>query len=195
MSFADFPPAALSLTQVHALEKHLGDCARAVQIRRRWLQRQKGVAEGALSALPYEGGVDYETVFGACAEMVVGYVPLPVGVAGPLLLNGAHFQVSSTLVCAFRPLDPPPTAATHCLCLRRRSCPQPPLPQVPLATVEGALIASTRRGCKAITEAGGACARVVRQGMTRAPVLVFPSAMRACAFQERKKCSLGMSSL
>lgn len=123
------PPAALSLTQVHALEKHLGDCARAVQIRRRWLQRQKGVAEGALSALPYEGGVDYETVFGACAEMVVGYVPLPVGVAGPLLLNGAHFQVSSTLVCAFRPLDPPPTAATHC----RHPLPLPPPPLLPTA--------------------------------------------------------------
>ena len=35
--------------------------------------------------------------------------------------------------------------------------------QVPLATVEGALIASTRRGCKAITECGGASARVLKQ--------------------------------
>ena len=55
--------------------------------------------------------------------------------------------------------------------------------QVPMATVEGTLIASTRRGCKAITEAGGASAAVLQQGMTRAPVLQFPSAMRAAAFK------------
>ena len=52
-----------------------------------------------------------------------------------------------------------------------------------MATVEGTLIASTRRGCKAITESGGASAAVMQQGMTRAPVLQFPSAMRAAAFK------------
>jgi hydroxymethylglutaryl-CoA reductase (NADPH) len=41
---------------------------------------------------------------------------------------------------------------------------------LPLATSEGALVASVNRGCSAISAAGGATARVLKNGMTRAPV-------------------------
>ncbi|AKH98395.1 hydroxymethylglutaryl-CoA reductase (NADPH) [Halanaeroarchaeum sulfurireducens] len=41
---------------------------------------------------------------------------------------------------------------------------------LPLATTEGALVASINRGCSALDEAGGVTARVTKNGMTRAPV-------------------------
>ncbi|MEB2836454.1 MAG: hydroxymethylglutaryl-CoA reductase (NADPH) [Desulfurococcales archaeon] len=46
---------------------------------------------------------------------------------------------------------------------------------VPLATTEGALVASINRGMKAVTLSGGARVRVVKDGMARAPLIRTPS--------------------
>ncbi|XP_022928221.1 3-hydroxy-3-methylglutaryl-coenzyme A reductase 1-like [Cucurbita moschata] len=125
-------------TPSYSLESKLGDCARAAAIRREALQRITGKS---LYGLPLDG-FDYDSILGQCCEMPVGYVQIPVGIAGPLLLDGREFSV-------------------------------------PMATTEGCLVASTNRGCKAIHLSGGANSILLRDGMTRAPVVRFATAKRA----------------
>uniref|UniRef100_A0AB10JBP1 3-hydroxy-3-methylglutaryl coenzyme A reductase n=1 Tax=Cannabis sativa TaxID=3483 RepID=A0AB10JBP1_CANSA len=122
----------------YSLESKIGDCKRAAAIRREALQR---TTRRSLQGLPLEG-FDYESILGQCCEMPVGYVQIPVGIAGPLMLDGFEYSV-------------------------------------PMATTEGCLIASTNRGCKAIHLSGGASSVLLRDGMTRAPVVRFSSAKRA----------------
>jgi hydroxymethylglutaryl-CoA reductase (NADPH) len=50
---------------------------------------------------------------------------------------------------------------------------------IPLATTEGALVASISRGAKTITLSGGAFATVYRDGMTRAPLFKTANAKKA----------------
>ena len=124
--------------QQHQLENKLGDFTRAVSIRRRYVSN---ISSKGMESLPYHH-YNYQDVYGACCENVIGYIPIPVGVAGPILLDGKNFQI-------------------------------------PMATTEGCLIASTHRGCKAISESGGATSVLYNDGMTRAPLIRMPSAKRA----------------
>ncbi|CAN6554424.1 unnamed protein product [Malus baccata var. baccata] len=73
----------------YSLESKLGDCKRAAAIRREALQRITGKS---LTGLPLEG-FNYESILGQCCEMPVGYVQIPVGIAGPLMLDGREFSV------------------------------------------------------------------------------------------------------
>jgi hydroxymethylglutaryl-CoA reductase (NADPH) len=50
---------------------------------------------------------------------------------------------------------------------------------LPMATTEGALLASVNRGCSVVDRAGGATARVTAAGMTRAPVFRVESVVEA----------------
>ncbi|XP_057862731.1 3-hydroxy-3-methylglutaryl-coenzyme A reductase 1-like [Cryptomeria japonica] len=73
----------------YSLESSLGDCKRAASVRRSALEIMTG---RSLDGLPLEG-FDYQSILGQCCEMPVGYVQIPVGVAGPLLVNGLEYMV------------------------------------------------------------------------------------------------------
>ena len=62
------------------------------------------------------GQIDLQ-IYGACCENVLGVIPIPIGVAGPLVLDGKKYNV-------------------------------------PMATTEGCLVASTNRGCRALQVCG-----------------------------------------
>lgn len=67
----------------YALEKVLGDLERAVNIRRALISRDSLTKSLEGSLLPVKN-YHYDKVMGACCENVIGYMPIPVGVAGTI---------------------------------------------------------------------------------------------------------------
>ena len=115
-----------------------------------WLRARHALAERAAGEpLPHLGGlpVPPESARGN-VENMVGWAQVPVGLAGPLVLDGTH---------------------------GRREV------LVPLATTEGALVASTSRGMGLVAGTGGVRARVTRDELSQHPVLVYASAAEALA--------------
>ncbi|GJE93713.1 3-hydroxy-3-methylglutaryl-coenzyme A reductase [Phanerochaete sordida] len=76
----------------YALEKMLGDFERAVTIRRALISRASNTKTLEHSDVPMTG-YDYSRVMGACCENVIGYMPLPLGIAGPLKIDGVSFPI------------------------------------------------------------------------------------------------------
>lgn len=74
----------------------LASLTRAVKIRRTLVSRTNATAENSgqleSSKLPYQD-YNYENVHGACCENVIGYMPLPVGVAGPMVIDGKSYYL------------------------------------------------------------------------------------------------------
>ncbi|KPM09589.1 3-hydroxy-3-methylglutaryl-coenzyme A reductase-like protein [Sarcoptes scabiei] len=75
----------------YKLETLLGDAERGVSIRRRVIEKLAG-RESVLNDVPHNN-YNYNLVLGACCENVIGYMPVPLGVAGPLVLNGSQYYV------------------------------------------------------------------------------------------------------
>ncbi|KAJ3070066.1 3-hydroxy-3-methylglutaryl-coenzyme A (HMG-CoA) reductase isozyme [Podochytrium sp. JEL0797] len=75
----------------YALEKVLKDNLRAVEVRRDVLSNEIGLNLGD-SLLPFNH-YDYDKVHGVCCENVIGYTPIPIGVAGPLVVNGKPLYI------------------------------------------------------------------------------------------------------
>ncbi len=129
---------------LHEADKYL-EANAAMVARRLAVERITGVG------LPNIGStvIDYAEIKNRNAENVIGAVQIPMGIAGPLRVNG-EFAKGEFLV--------------------------------PMATTEGALIASVNRGMKAITASGGANVRVIKDQMTRAPVIKLGSVKQVSDF-------------
>jgi hydroxymethylglutaryl-CoA reductase (NADPH) len=117
--------------RLYELEEH-ADPATAAAARRRLVEGESGADLGAVGDYVFDAaGVD------ANVENLLGAAQVPMGVAGPVPVDGGAADGEYYL---------------------------------PMATTEGALVASVNRGLSAIRAAGGATARVTDAGMTRAPV-------------------------
>jgi len=114
---------------------------KTVNERRQVLEKIKGLS---LRNISYYS-LDEKIASSRNCENMIGVAQVPLGVAGPIKIK------SQTL---------PPGKGK----LKKQDF------YIPLATTEGALVASVNRGCKAISDSGGAIVLVEQIGATRGPV-------------------------
>lgn len=120
--------------KLREIEKYTDNIDQAVAIRRKFVEEVSNSKIEHLSNY----SIDMESASKKNIEQPIGAVQIPVGIAGPLKINGDYAQGEF---------------------------------YVPLATSEGALIASINRGCSTITGAGGVTTKIIGDKMTRAPVI------------------------
>ncbi len=82
-------------------------------------------------------------------EHFAGLCMIPVGIAGPLMIQGDHAQGSF---------------------------------DVPMATIEGTIVATYNRGMRAARQAGGFWAKVLEETVQRCPLYKFDTAREAVSF-------------
>ena len=123
--------------KLYELEKQMAPVD-AVRVRRRFIEHETGTTLENIGIF----SIDVDRASTRNCENMIGAVQVPVGVAGPLAINGEYAKGTFWL---------------------------------PLATTEGALVASVNRGRARSPKAGGAEVRILHDGMTRAPVFAAES--------------------
>ena len=127
--------------RLYEIEKYVS-AKEATDIRRAFIEEYNDVKLDNVGNY----SLDMEKASKRNIENPIGVLQLPMGVAGPLKINGQY-------------------------CNREVF--------VPLATSEGALVASINRGASTITHSGGANVRVISDVMTRAPAIKTENAIDA----------------
>lgn len=128
--------------RLYELEKYTDSIDDAIKIRREFIEEYSTSKLDNISKFT----LDLEKASKRNIENPIGTIQIPLGVAGPLKVNGDY-------------------------CNRTV--------YVPLATTEGALIASINRGCSTITSSGGVNTKIISDKMTRAPIIKTSSASEA----------------
>lgn len=98
-----------------------------------------------------ETTIDHSQSFKGNIENFIGFAQIPIGLAGPLLLNGSA------------------GTSEH---------------WVPMATTEGALVASYNRGIRAGSMSGGFTARTISNAVQRSPYFEFDTLLKALEFSK-----------
>lgn len=131
--------------------------------------RRKFISQKTKSNLTHTGSftLNEEVAGRKNCENMIGATQIPLGIAGPLFIRRSLGE------------DGQPSTQSYYL---------------PLATTEGALVASVNRGCKAITLSGGANVYVFKAGTTRAPVFQTQSlaqgfAVKSALVKDKPKIS------
>lgn len=127
--------------KLYELEKFTQDVNEASKIRRRYLEEILDLKIQKIG----EYTIDLNLTYKKNIENAIGCVQIPVGIAGPLLINGEYAKGSF---------------------------------YIPLATSEGALVASVNRGCSILSLSGGVNAKVIDDKMTRAPLFKVKDSRR-----------------
>lgn len=133
--------------KLHQIDNYTENTQEAVEVRRKFAEEISGANLKHLS----QHSMDLEKAMKRNIENPIGTVQIPVGLAGPLHLNGEHAQGDF---------------------------------YVPLATSEGALVASVNRGCTVTKAVGGTTVRIIDDKMTRAPVIRANSVTEALKIKE-----------
>lgn len=120
---------------------------KTISERRKFIENILGKKFSALSVYPE----NLEIAQTKNCENMIGASSIPLGVAGPIKVNGNYASGEFYL---------------------------------PLATTEGALVASVNRGCKALTLAGGATSICDDVGITRGPVFETEGIKKSYEFRE-----------
>ena len=128
--------------KLYQIDKFTENHTEALDIRKEFIEKYSNSSLDKMA----DYTLDMELAFAKNIENPIGTVQIPIGVAGPVRINGEYAKDDFF---------------------------------VPLATSEGALIASINRGFSAITAAGGVNARVISDKMTRAPVIKTESVIEA----------------
>lgn len=124
----------------------LADQSEAARLRRCELLQERGIT---VDRLCDDGSHVEASQLEGSIENFVGFARMPVGVVGPLRINGVEANGDFF---------------------------------VPMATTEGALVASYQRGANLVSLSGGVSAMVTDESVARVPCLVFGSMREAAQF-------------
>lgn len=128
--------------KLHQIENLTDNPQDAVEVRREFAEE---ISQSKLEHISHYS-IDLTEAMKRNIENPIGAIQIPLGLVGPLKINGEHAEGDF---------------------------------YIPLATSEGALLASVNRGCSVTQAAGGATTRIIDDKMTRAPVIKAKSAVEA----------------